>query len=218
MLECTDITIAYRVGRATVTVLGDVSLQVDERPLALMGPSGSGKSSLLRVLAGLQAPTSGTVRIDDQPVRAARDRGTTDERVALIEQDHQLVDFLTVEENLRLAAELRGLTVSAAQVSTRLDAVGLDDYAGRWPMTLSGGEQQRVAIARALLLGSRVILADEPTGALDADNSLRVAELLVRIAERDGVCVIVATHDVEVAARLPRQLRLAGGRLQEPVA
>jgi putative ABC transport system ATP-binding protein len=218
VLECTDITIAYRVGRATVTVLGDVSLQVDERPLALMGPSGSGKSSLLRVLAGLQAPTSGTVRIDDQLVRAARDRGTTDERVALIEQDHQLVDFLTVEENLRLAAELRGLTVSAAQVSTRLDAVGLDGYAGRWPMTLSGGEQQRVAIARALLLGSRVILADEPTGALDADNSLRVAELLVRIAERDGVCVIVATHDVEVAARLPRQLRLAGGRLQEPVA
>jgi ABC-type lipoprotein export system ATPase subunit len=218
MLECTGVTISYRVGRATATVLDDVSVRVDERPLALMGPSGSGKSSLLRVLAGLQAPESGTVVIDDEPVRAARDRGTTDQRVALIEQDHQLVDFLTVEENLRLAAELRGLPVDTAQLSARLDAVGLDGYAGRWPMTLSGGEQQRVAIARALLLGSRVILADEPTGALDADNSLRVAELLVRIAERDGVSVIVATHDADVASRLPRRLRLAGGRLQESAA
>jgi putative ABC transport system ATP-binding protein len=96
--------------------------------------------------------------------------------------------------------------------------VGLGGFASRWPVTLSGGEQQRVAIARALLVGSRVILADEPTGALDADNSVRVAELLVEIAERDGVCVVVATHDPEVAGRLPRRLRLIRAQVQEQTA
>jgi ABC-type lipoprotein export system ATPase subunit len=218
VLRCTGIKIAYRTGRVAVPVLDDVSLQVEKEPVALMGPSGSGKSSLLRVLAGLQAPQAGTVVIDGKPVRAARDRGTTDPRVALIQQDHRLVDFLTVAENLRLAAELRGLPVTAADVSASLAEVGLDGYASRWPATLSGGEQQRVAIARALLLESRVILADEPTGALDADNSLLVAGLLAEIAQRDGVCVVVATHDADVAARLPRRLRLTRGRLQEQAA
>ena len=218
MLECTDITVTYRMGRTAVPVLDHLSLQVGKDPVALMGPSGSGKSTLLRVLAGLQAPKSGAVLIDDEQVRATNDRGTTDDRVALIEQDHQLVDFLTVEENLRLAAELRGLSVEPAHLASRLEAVGLGGYADRWPKTLSGGEQQRVAIARALLLGSRIILADEPTGALDAGNSVRVAELLVEIAARDDVCVVVATHDADVAARLPRRLRLIGGKVQELVA
>jgi len=218
VLECTDITVTYRMGHTAVQVLDHLSLQVGNEPVALMGPSGSGKSSLLRVLAGLQAPKSGVVLVDGEKIRATGDRGTTDGRVALIEQDHQLVDFLTVEENLRLAAELRGLPVEPAELASRLKAVGLAGYAGRWPMTLSGGEQQRVAIARAVLLGSRVILADEPTGALDADNSIRVAELLVRIAARDDVCVVVATHDADVAAVLPRRLRLVGGKVQELVA
>jgi ABC-type lipoprotein export system ATPase subunit len=218
MLRCTKIDVVYRVGRVRASVLQDVSLQVAAEPVALMGPSGSGKSSLLRVLAGTQEPQSGTVDIDGKAVRAGRDRGTTDSRVALIQQDHRLVEFLTVEENLRLAAELRGLRLAGADMARQLAAVGLDGFSARWPLTLSGGEQQRVAIARALLLGSRVILADEPTGSLDVDNSLRVAELLAEVAQREGIYVVVATHDPDVAALLPRNVRLARGRIEEQPA
>ncbi|HWG98908.1 MAG TPA: ATP-binding cassette domain-containing protein [Pilimelia sp.] len=205
----------YRRGRVVTTPLAGVSFTVDHRPVAVVGPSGSGKSTLLRVLAGLQPPDSGSVTIDDDPVLARRDEGTTDPRVSFIHQDHRLVEFLTVAENLRLAAELRGVQPDDATIRARLAEVGLADAGRRWPATLSGGEQQRVAIARALVLRSRVILADEPTGSLDADNSAVVADLLVRAAHGGDALVVVATHDRDVAARMGRRLMLRGGALSE---
>jgi putative ABC transport system ATP-binding protein len=129
-----------------------------------------------------------------------------------------LVGFLTVEENLRLAAELRGDAVVADEVEHALSAVGLDGFARRWPMTLSGGEQQRVAVARALVTRSRVVLADEPTGALDADNSRDLAQLLAGLAEREDVLIAVATHDANVAALMTRVVHLSSGALAGALA
>nr|WP_241728911.1 ATP-binding cassette domain-containing protein [Nocardioides zeae] len=179
-----------------------------------MGPSGSGKSTLLRVVAGLQRPSAGLVEIDGTPPRQASWRSGGDPRVALIHQDYRLVPFLTVEENLRLAAEVRGEDLDDDEVGERLAAVRLDHLdRARLPGTLSGGEQQRLAIARALGPGVSVLLADEPTGALDAENTAVVTDLLVDLGAGRGVQVVIATHDASVAERAAAVYRVDQGRL-----
>lgn len=207
-MVCDEVSVSYRDGTGQTKPLDGISFRVGEEPVALMGPSGSGKSTLIRVLAGIQSPDSGTVAIDGTPIRHSRRSGNVDERVSVVYQDYRLVDFLTVSENLGLAAELRGIDCDQAAMDQALNAVGLDRFGDRPPRTLSGGEQQRVAIARALLLGCRVLLADEPSGALDAENSRVVARLLRGLAEQQGVIVVVATHDPEVAATMPRRIML----------
>jgi ABC-type lipoprotein export system ATPase subunit len=198
--------------------LRDLALEVAPgRPLALVGPSGSGKTTLLRVLAGLQVPDAGVVSLDGKPVQSLHEKGAVDARFAMVFQDLRLVDFLSVEENLCLAVEMRGVGVDNTLVSRCLDAVGLAGFESRRPRTLSGGEQQRVAIARALVLRCRVILADEPTGALDSENSRTVARLLVELAEQSDVITVVATHDPEVATLMAHRVRLRDGTL-EPVS
>lgn len=213
MLSCSRIDVAYGKGRNAVRPLRGLTADFPAEASAVMGPSGSGKSTLLRVLGGIQEPTKGEVRLDGDPVRADRGR-TLHHRMAMVHQEPHLVDFLTVSENLRLAAELRRIRVASARVEQCLDAVGLAGFGRRAPGTLSGGEQQRVAIARALVLQSRVLLADEPTGSLDEANSVVVAELLRDLAREQGVVVLVATHDPTVARILPRTLRLSSGSLE----
>ncbi|MBQ1021527.1 ATP-binding cassette domain-containing protein [Micromonospora sp. D93] len=177
--------------------------------VALMGPSGSGKSTLLRVLGGLQKADHGTVQINGTPVRT--NRGAADPRVMFIHQDYQLIDFLTVRDNLRLVREVRGMPVEGKRIEAALDLVGLAKKMGRLPGELSGGEKQRVALARALVVGASVILADEPTGALDRENSGIVADLLRGLASQQRVCVLVATHDIDIARVMDRGLILADG-------
>lgn len=213
MLACHDVTVTYRQGRGTFTPLQGVSLSVGAESVAVTGPSGSGKTTLLRILAGLQSPDEGGVEIDGTPVRSAD--LSCDPRVSLIHQDYRLVEFLTVAENLQLACELRTVALDGRSVSSVLETVGLGDFGDRWPGTLSGGEQQRVAIARSLIVGSQVILADEPTGALDIDNSRLVAELLHKLAESEGVTVVVATHDLGVAGLMSRRVTFDRGALSD---
>ncbi|WP_433732190.1 ABC transporter ATP-binding protein [Actinoplanes sp. CA-051413] len=177
-----------------------------------MGPSGSGKSTLLRILAGLQIPDQGRVSLNGRPLRS---RNGGDARISLIHQDYRLVDFLTVAENLALAAELRAIDVSQTDVANALDRVGLNGLQERSPATLSGGEQQRVAIARALVSRSRVLLADEPTGALDGENTITVATLLRDISQEHQVAVVVATHDRSVAHMMSRALVHHDGSFRE---
>jgi putative ABC transport system ATP-binding protein len=153
------------------------------------------------------------VRIDQvEVVRPARTRAG-DPRVALVHQDYRLVPFLTVRENLELAMELRSLPPDGNSVAPALAQVGLAGFQDRSPITLSGGEQQRVAIARALVTRATVLLADEPTGALDARNSAAVAEIFGRLGRLPGMTVLVATHDRDVACAFPSVGHLKDGHL-----
>jgi putative ABC transport system ATP-binding protein len=208
MLACRGIRVSYGKGDQRIFPLRDVSLEVDNQPCAVMGPSGSGKSTLLRVLAGLQKPDAGDVLLDGAPI-------DSESRIAMIHQDYRLVDFLTVGENLQLAAEMRGIKLSETAVDDALEQVALAGTAKRRPTTLSGGEQQRVAIARAVATQSSLILADEPTGALDLDNTLAIGALLSKLGADRGMTVVVATHDLDLAELLPRRLLLSEGRLSE---
>ncbi|MGY4645621.1 ABC transporter ATP-binding protein [Cellulomonas sp. URHB0016] len=215
MIVLDDVTVRY----GTSTPLDGVTIAIGSGTTAVMGPSGSGKSTLLRVIGGLQRPDSGTVTINDSPVVTATWRTASDPRVALIHQDYRLVPFLTVEQNLLLASEIRGVSRSAADVVAVLARVNLGSEMGdRYPASMSGGEQQRVAIGRALIVGAPVIVADEPTGALDVENTERVTEILVHLGSSDGLTVVVATHDPTVAARLDARLALASGILTQAVA
>ena len=194
---------------------------------ALMGPSGSGKTTLLRLMDGSLKPDAGSVLLDGEPVAEIRRGELLGSLCMRVFQDYRLVPYLSVRDNIMLAVEASqrhnryrspgsdGATVDAAGADELLDRVHLHGYADREAGELSGGEQQRVAIARALVLRPRVILADEPTGALDEGNTMVVADLLADIArERDAV-VVVATHDPAVAGRCDRMLRIHDHKLVE---
>lgn len=210
MLRVENVSVDY----GAVQPLGGVSFEVSAGCVAIMGPSGAGKSTLLRVIAGLQQPSSGSVEIDGQAVLAPSRASAGDRRVGLIHQDYRLVPFLSVRENLQLAAEVRGVELTDGVIADSLARVGLDELpAERLPGTLSGGEQQRVAIARLLVCHVTVVLADEPTGALDSENTLRVAELFNDLGRMAGVVVLVATHDPLVAAGIERTYELSSGQL-----
>jgi ABC-type lipoprotein export system ATPase subunit len=210
VIHVENITVDY----GDVQPLRDVSFDISEGCVAIVGPSGVGKSTLLRVVAGLQKPSSGRVEIDGQPVLMPSRGSAGDARVGLIHQDYRLVPFLSVGENLQLAAEVRGIDLADGAIRNALTRVGLDDLPpGRRPGTLSGGEQQRVAIARLLVCRVTVVLADEPTGALDSDNTRRIAELFNDLARTPGVVVLVATHDPLVAASIEKTYELSSGQL-----
>lgn len=182
---------------------------------AVVGRSGSGKSTLIRVLAGLEKPDSGHVNIGTEDIVRMGSRGRMAIRramVSLIFQDHGLISEMSVRENLMLALHISKSPAGSAQISSSLSQVDLGGFEKRVVHTLSGGEQQRVAIARALALRHPVLLADEPTGSLDADNALAVAQALVRAAQ-SGCVVIVATHDQVVTDLANAVWRMSAGRL-----
>lgn len=201
--------ICYRAGQRDV--LRDVSLSVSGgEVVAVMGPSGAGKSTLLAVLAGLIRPDAGAVMLDGRAVHDPAMRL----RIGVVLQSYGLVDVLTAWENVGIALQARG--VAGREVTQRteaaLAAVGLGDVARHLADELSGGQQQRLAVARALVGRPDVVLADEPTAELDAENRARVLDLLVA-AGAAGAIVLIASHDPEVAARCDRVITLFDGRV-----
>lgn len=183
---------------------------------SVVGPSGSGKTTLLSIMAGLDSPQSGTVSLDDKPLSEMDLDRYRREGVAIIFQAFQLFPLLTAVENVCYPMEIAGVSKREAKkrASELLKSVGIDEAKlKRYPSHLSGGEQQRVAIARALSTGARVILADEPTGNLDGENGRIVVDILKKLAHEQNYCVIIVTHNTEIAEESDRVFRMSDGVL-----
>ncbi|CAN5562703.1 ABC transporter ATP-binding protein [soil metagenome] len=218
-------TKSYPEGRGRREVLRGVSLEVPAGTLAvLLGKSGSGKSTLLNLISGIDTPESGEIELDGVRLDRLSERERTlvrRRRIGFIFQFYNLVPTLTVEENVRFLLDLGRMPREEARrrATSLLEEVGLADRAGAFPDTLSGGEQQRVAIARALAHDPALILADEPTGDLDADTGERILDLLERLARDHGRTLIVVTHDPAPISRADAVFELHLGRLvAEPTA
>ena len=204
-------------GTADLTILEDVSFSVGQgEAVAIVGASGSGKSTLLGLLAGLDLPSAGSVHLAghdlaslDEDARAAL-RGRL---LGFVFQSFHLLAALTARENVMLPLELLGLPEPRAKAEAMLARVGLDHRLGHYPKHLSGGEQQRVALARAFAVEPKLLLADEPTGNLDAATGEQIIELMFEMNREAGTTLVLVTHDEALARRCGRQLRLAGGHL-----
>ena len=215
MLIAKELTKEYRSGDHQLTVLRDVSFSIAQGAfVAIVGPSGSGKTTLLGLLAGLDTPTRGTVVLDgadlagmDEDARA-RLRGA---KVGFVFQTFQLIPTLTAAENVQVPLELRGETGAEVRARELLGRVGLGDRLHHFPNQLSGGEQQRVAIARAFSNAPRILFADEPTGNLDTDTGARIVELLESLNRESNTTVVLVTHDLSLAGRAQRIIRLSDG-------
>jgi putative ABC transport system ATP-binding protein len=218
ILELHEVTKVYGAGATAVRALDGIDLVVGAGELvAVMGPSGSGKSTLLTIAGTLEEASSGTVTIDGVAVaglsRNAR-AGLRRRSIGYVFQDFNLLAGLTAAENVALPLELDGTSARAARTTglAALDELGLSERAGRYPDELSGGERQRVAIARAVVGERRLLLADEPTGALDSVSGETVMRLLRGACQR-GVAGVIVTHDAQLAAWADRVVFLRDGRV-----
>lgn len=203
-------------GSHRVEILRGVDLEVPAGQfVAIMGPSGSGKSTLLGLLAGLDTPTAGRIELDGAEITGlAEDKLAVirGRKVGFVFQSYQLIASLTAEENVLLPLELAGEN-GTGRARELLDRVGLLSRADHYPVQLSGGEQQRVALARAFALRPPILMADEPTGNLDSVNGRHVLDLMLELNRREGVTLLLVTHEQELAASADRRITLHDGRI-----
>ena len=215
ILVANQLTKTYPSGGQPLTVLRDVSFTIAcGETCAILGPSGSGKTTLLALSAGLDSPSSGSVTLNghrlEQFDEDARAR-VRNESVGFVFQNFQLIPTLTALENVMVPLELRGERNARGFAVELLGRVGLGERLGHYPAQLSGGEQQRVALARAFINRPQILFADEPTGNLDAETSSRIVDLLFDLNTSLGTTLVLVTHDLDLAQRTRRVIRLRGG-------
>ena len=221
MLELREVSKSYGQGSAEVQALREVSLSAQEGAMvAVMGPSGSGKSTLLTIAGTLEEPTSGEVLLAGQPVGTLSRNAKARLRrrvIGYVFQDFNLLSGLTAAENVSLPLELDGLSGRKARVAalTVLDRLGLSGRASHYPDQMSGGERQRVAIARAMVGERKLLLADEPSGALDSVNGEAVMRLVHDACKNAGMTAVVVTHDAQLASWADRVVFLRDGRVTD---
>ncbi len=217
ILNVLNLEKSYSSGDRKLTVLHDISFEIEEREtFAIVGPSGSGKTTLLGLCAGLDRPDSGTITLCGSNIGSL----TEDERAVLrnrnigfVFQDFQLLPTLTALENVAVPLELQGASHASKIGRELLEKVGLGDRIHHYPSQLSGGEQQRVAVARAFSNSPSILFADEPTGNLDAETGEKVIELLFNLNKESGTTLVIVTHDLELAQKTGRILKLKGGKI-----
>lgn len=223
VLQASGLTKIYSSGTNSLTVLDDVSFSVAQGDtISIIGPSGSGKTTLLGLCAGLDVASGGTISLMGFKLNAMSE----DERahirnqyVGFVFQNFQLLQTLTALENVMVPLELRGVKNVANKAKELLDRVGLAKRMNHYPTQLSGGEQQRVALARAFMTDPKILFADEPTGNLDDENSTHITKLLFDLNKEQGTTLVLVTHNLELAQKTERILRMRGGKLiQTPAA
>lgn len=218
ILNVNGVTYVYKNKWHSTTAVNNVSYEFERGKMyAIVGKSGSGKTTLLSMLAGLDVPTDGEIVFNEQSTRKLNRDNYRKNDVSVIYQGYNLFPLLTVLENVSYPLELYGLKLKDAREKAKrmIEAVGLSETMyKKYPAMLSGGEQQRVAIARALCSNARIILADEPTGNLDTENSKNIINILQDLAHKQQYCVIIVTHDMSIADRADVVLRMVDGQIE----
>ncbi len=216
-MKAVDLTKRVTTGESSLLILSRVSFEIEAgASVAVLGASGSGKTTLLGLLAGLDVPTEGRVEVHGEDIFRLDEDGRAALRqrlVGFVFQSFQLLPALTALENVMLPLELAGRSDAREQALPLLERVGLAARVGHYPRQLSGGEQQRVALARAFVTRPRLLMADEPTGNLDAATGSGVIELMFELNREQGTTLVLVTHDEQLARRCGRRLRIAAGEL-----
>ena len=215
IVEFNDVSKIYKVGDMEYKALSNASFELNEGELVvILGPSGAGKSTLLNMLGGLDNPTSGKIIVEGKDISTLKNNELAEYRashVGFVFQFYNLIPTLTVHENVTLVKEIAKEPLSATKM---LEEVGLKEHYKKFPSELSGGEQQRVSIARALAKNPKILLCDEPTGALDSETGVMVLKLLLKMAREYNKTIVIVTHNSNIAEIADKIIRVRSGKIQ----
>ncbi|WP_440694530.1 ABC transporter ATP-binding protein [Candidatus Pelagibacter sp. HIMB109] len=217
LLELKQITLNYKNYNTSVEVIKGIDLKINSgEKVAVVGKSGSGKTSLIMLMAGLEQPTSGEIIFDQQPISTFNEDELADirkKKIGIVFQSFYLIPNYTALENVSLILEINGIDDSKQKAEDLLVQFGLKDRLHHFPTQLSGGEQQRVAIARSMAVKPKLILADEPTGNLDSENSQMISNLLFEYANKNQSSFVLVTHDLKFAEKCDRIIKIEDGTI-----
>ena len=217
LVQFSDVNLQYQNGQNLTEVIKGISFTINQNErLAIVGKSGSGKTSLLMLMAGLEKPTSGSIKFQDEELTLNNEDQLTNFRkknIGIVFQSFYLIPSYTALENVALSLEINFQKNAVVQAEEILTDLGLKDRLQHFPNQLSGGEQQRVAIARAIINKPELILADEPTGNLDEENSQVIADLLLNVSQKYQKSLCLVTHDLELAKKCDRLMKIDNGKI-----